>query len=122
MCSIFANDKIQPSYEDNESIIVDTPMPKNATTKALKALGGTTNFIDIWVKLFVEKYDARSVAYINYIKYIFKQIHQTMSKALTPKQKVKKLMTNISGGWYMKKNAKGLPSLQRSKLSKKSKR
>ena len=49
---------------------------------------------------------------------MFKKIPLTMSKALTPKQKVQKLMTNIGGGWYMKKSAKGLPLLRRTKLSK----
>ena len=29
-------------------------------------------------------------------------------------------MTDIGGGWYMEKSAKGLPPLNRSKLSKKS--
>ena len=42
-----------------------------------------------------------------------------MIKALTPKQKVQKLMTDIGGGWYMKKISKGIPPLKRSKLSKK---
>ena len=50
---------------------------------------------------------------------MFNQIPQTMSKPLTPKQKVQKLMTDIGGGWYMGKSAKGLPPLKRSKLSKK---
>ena len=43
-----------------------------------------------------------------------------MSKALTPKQKVQKLMTDIGGVCYMGKSAKELPPLKRSKLSKKS--
>ena len=34
---------------------------------------------------------------------MFKKIPQTMSKALTTKQKVQKLMTDIGGGWYMEK-------------------
>ena len=29
-------------------------------------------------------------------------------------------MTYIGGGWYMEKSAKGIPSLRRTKLSKKS--
>ena len=53
---------------------------------------------------------------------MFKQISQTMSKALTPKQKVQKLMTDIGGVWYMKKIAKGIPPLKISKLSKNHKR
>ena len=62
MCSLVAHDKIQPAHEDDESSIGYRPIPKNATTKALKSLGATLNFIDIWLKLFVENYDAISVA------------------------------------------------------------
>ena len=49
---------------------------------------------------------------------MFKQIPLTMIKALTQKQKVQKLMTEIGGGWYMEKIAKGLPPLRRTKISK----
>ena len=49
---------------------------------------------------------------------MFKQIPLTIKKALTPKQKVQKLMTDIGGGWYIEKGAKGLPPLRRTKLSK----
>ena len=37
------------------------------------------------------------------MKYMFKQIPTKMSKPLSPKQKVQKLMTEIGGGWYMEK-------------------
>ena len=94
-------------------------MPKNATTKSLKALGTTIDFIDIWLKLFVDNYDDICVAYITVMIEIFKKIPQTVIKALTPKQKFQKLMTDIGGGWYMEKSAKGLPPLKRSKPSKK---
>ena len=43
-----------------------------------------------------------------------------MIKALTPRQKFQKLMTEIGGGWYMGEIAKAIPPLRRSKLSKKS--
>ena len=82
-----AHDKIQPAYEYYESSIVDRSIPKNATTKALKALVDTLNFIDIWIKLFVDNYEARFEAYTNYMKDMFKKIPQTMIKALTPQQK-----------------------------------
>ena len=75
----------------------------------------TLKFIDIWLKLFGDNYDARRVAYITTMKEMFKQIPQTMIKALTPKQKSQKLMTDIGGGWYMEKSAKVLPPLERSK-------
>ena len=122
MCSLVAHNIIQPDYEDSESSIGDRSIPKNETTKELKALGATLNFIDIWLKLFVDNYDARCVSYINATKEMFKQIPQNMSKALTPKEKVQKLMTDISGGQYMEKGSKGLPPLNISNLSKKHKR
>ena len=53
------------------------------------------------------------------MKKMFKEIPQTMIKALTPKQKVQKINTDIGGGWYMGKSAKRLPPLRRTKLSKK---
>ena len=55
--------------------------------------------------------------YINDMKEMFKQITKTIIKTFSPKQKVQKLMTDISGGWYMEKNDKGLPALKISKLS-----
>ena len=93
MCSLVANDKTLPSYEDDQIIIVDRPIPKHATTEALEALGDTINFIDIWIKLFEDNYDARRVAYITSIQEMFNKLTQTMIKALTSKQKVHKLMT-----------------------------
>ena len=49
---------------------------------------------------------------------MFNKIPQTMSKPLTPKQRVHKIMTDIGGGWYMVKSSKGLTLLKISKLSK----
>ena len=83
-------------------------------------MGSTLNFIDIWLKLLEDNYEARSVACITSMKEIFKQIHITMIKAITQKQKVQKLTIDIGGGWYMKKKSKVLPPLKRSKLGKKS--
>ena len=74
---------------------------KDATKKALTALGATLNFIYIWLKLFIDNYSARCDAYINAIKEMFKQIPETMKKSLIPKQKIQKLMIDIGGGWYM---------------------
>ena len=103
MCSLVAHDKIQPDYEDYKNSILDRSIPKNETTKLLKSLGATLNFIDIFLKLFDENYYPRCVAYITAMKEMLKQIPQTMSKTLPPKQKVQKLMTDIGGGWYMGK-------------------
>ena len=113
MCSLVSHDKIQPAYEDDEISIRDRSIPKNATTEGLESLGATINFIDKWLKLFEENYDARFVAYITAMKEMFNQIPQTIIKALTPKQKVCKIMTDISGRWYMGKSAKGLRQLKR---------
>ena len=41
MCSIFAQDKKQPTYEYEESSIGDRKIPKNSTTESLEALVDT---------------------------------------------------------------------------------
>ena len=63
----------------------------------------TLNFIDIWLRLLDDNYDARHVAYITAIKEMFKKIPQTMIKYLTSKQKFQKLMIDIGGGWCTEK-------------------
>ena len=103
MCPLVAHDKMQPYYEDDEISLGDRSIPKDATPESLGALGATINFIDIWLKLFLENYDARCVAYINAMQQMFKKIPLTIKKALTSKQKFQKLMTDIGGGWYMEK-------------------
>ena len=100
---------MQPDYEYDESIIGDRSIPKNATTEALEELGATLNFIHVSFKLFEDNYGSRRVSYITDMKDVFKQIPQTMIKALTPGQKSQKLMTDIGGGRYMGKSFKGLP-------------
>ena len=107
MCSLVSHDKLQLYYKDDESSIGDREIPDNATTKILEALGYTINFIDIWLKLFCESFNARCDAYIYAMKYMFMQIPQTVKILLTPKQKVQKLMTDIGGGWYMEKVLRG---------------
>ena len=82
-------------------------------------LGATINFIGIWLKKIRENFNARCDAYINAMKDVFMQIPQTIKIALTTKQKIQKLMTDIGGGWYMDKSARGLPPLRRTRLSKK---
>ena len=103
MCSLVAHDKMQPNYEDYESSLGYRSINKDATTKELTALGPTLNFIDIWLKLFLDNYNARYDAYVNAMKDMFKQIPLTMKEALTPEQKIQKLMTDIVGGWYTEK-------------------
>ena len=64
---------------------------KNAKTKALKSLGATLDFIDIWLKFSLGNYDARCDAYINSMIEMFNKISQTMSQPLTPEQKSRNL-------------------------------
>ena len=83
-------------------------------------MGATFNFIEIWLKLLEDNYDARHVAYSTAMKDMFKQISTTMTKPLSPRKKLQKIMTEIGGGWYMEKITKGLTPPRRPKLSKKS--
>ena len=50
---------------------------------------------------------------------MFKTIPQNVEKPLTSREKNKKLITDIGGGWYLEKCAKGLSPLKRTKLIKK---
>ena len=95
---LVAHDKKLLAYEYDERNIVDRLIPKDVTTEAFESLGDIINFIDIWFELFEDTYDARCVAYITAMKYMLKKTPLTMIKALTPKQKFQKLMTEIGGG------------------------
>ena len=86
MCSLVSHDKLQLDYKYYESSIGYMSIPDSAKTKSLEALCATINFIDIWLKLFLENYNVRCDAYINAMKDMFKQTPQTMKKALTPKK------------------------------------
>ena len=79
-CNLVAHDKIQPDYGDDEISIGDRSIPKNETTEELFSLGANINFIDIWLKLFEDNYDAICVTYITAMKYMFMKIPQTMIK------------------------------------------
>ena len=63
LCSLVSHDKKEPAYEVDEISIGDTLIPKHVIIKALESLGATLKFIEIWLKLFDENYDARRVAY-----------------------------------------------------------
>ena len=47
MCYLVADDRLEPYYKDDESIIGDREIPNGATIKTLDSLGATFNFIDI---------------------------------------------------------------------------
>ena len=74
MCYIIAHDKQQPFYDDEESSIGGIPIPENATTEALEALGDTLNFIDCWLELFHKNYRKRYMMYHEAMKTFFKKI------------------------------------------------
>ena len=103
LCVLVAHDKKQPDYEYYESSIGDRLIPKHVTTEALEALVPTLDFIEIWIKQLDVNYDARSVAYRTAMKDMFKQISTIITKPLSTRQKVHKLMSEIGGGWYMVK-------------------
>ena len=46
------------------------------TTEALESLGTTFNFIEIWIKLSENNYDARCVAYSTAMKEMLKKYKQ----------------------------------------------
>ena len=99
MCFLVARDRLQPDYEDDESSIGDREILNDATIKTLEALSATFNFIDIWLKQLCENNCARSESYINALKEMFMKIPQNVEIALTPKEKIQKLMTDIGVGW-----------------------
>ena len=71
VCSIVAHDKQQLLYWYEEISIGYSPIPKNATTESLEALGETLNFIYIWLKLFDHNYEIRCGMYNEAMKNIF---------------------------------------------------
>ena len=85
-------------------------------------MGASLYFIEIWLKLLDENYDNRRVDYNTAMKEMPRQIPTTMTKPFSPRQKVEKIMTEISYGWCMKNISKGLPPLTIPKLSKKNRR
>ena len=56
MCSLVAHDKMQPNDEDDESSLGYRSITKYSITKELTALSATLNFIDIWLKIFLDNY------------------------------------------------------------------
>ena len=62
-------------------------------------------------ELLDDYYDARLVAYRTDMKEISKQTPTTITKPLSQRQKVQKIMTEICVGWDMKKITKGLQLL-----------
>ena len=59
MCSIIAQYKQQPSYEDEGISIIDRPIPKNETIESLESLGSNLKCIDFWIELSHHNYEVR---------------------------------------------------------------
>ena len=59
MCYLVAQDRLQDNYQDDEISLGDRVIPKDATVKALKSLGVTFNFTDIWLHNFIKNYFER---------------------------------------------------------------
>ena len=91
MCSLVAHDRMQYNKQDDESSIGDRVIPNDATVKALKSLGATFNFIDIWLHNFCENSFARSESYRVAMVDMFKTIPQNVEKPLTTREKKSKI-------------------------------
>ena len=76
LCSLVAHDKQKHAYEEDERSIGNRLITKYATKEALEGLGATLNFIEIWLKLPEENYDARHVSYSTDTKEMFKKYLQ----------------------------------------------
>ena len=89
MCYLVAHDRLEPDYKDDESSIGDREITNDETIKALKSLGATFNFIEIWLKLLRENYCAKSGSYRNAMEELFKKKPQNVERSLTSKEKKK---------------------------------
>ena len=83
MCSLVAHDRLQENYQDDDIILGDKVIPKDATVKALNSLGATFNFIDIWLHNFCHTYFDQSESYTSAMVKMFKTTPQNDGKPLT---------------------------------------
>ena len=96
---LVARDRMQDNKQDDEISIGDRVIPNDATVKALKSLGATFNFIEIWLHNFCDYYFDRSKYYRVAMVEMFKKIPQNVEKPLTTREKNQKLITDIGGGF-----------------------
>ena len=78
MFSLVAHDRMQDNKKDYESSIRDRVIPNDTTVKALKSLGATFNFIDIWLHNFCDNYFDQSESYRVAMVEMFKKIPQNV--------------------------------------------
>ena len=58
-------------HVDDIIIIGDTAIPPDSTIEALYSLGATFDFIDFWLKLFYQNYQAHSNIHSEYMRGLF---------------------------------------------------
>ena len=100
MCSIVAHGSLQDNDQDDEISLGDKVIPKDATVKALKSLGATFNFIDIWLHTFIKNYFERKESYAAAMVEIFKTIPQNDGIPMTSGEKKSK-MNYRYWGWMV---------------------
>ena len=89
MCSLVAQDRLQDNDQDDEISLGDKVIPKNATVKALKSLGASFNFIDIWLHAFIKNCFERKESYKAAMVEMFKKIPQNDGIPMTSREKSK---------------------------------
>ena len=101
MCSLVAHDRMQDNKQHGEISIGDRVIPNYATVKALKSLGATFNFIDIWLHNFRNNYFDRSESYRVAMVKMFKKIPQNVENPRTTRETNKHLLQilGVDGIW-----------------------
>ena len=115
MCSLVAHDRMQDNKQDGEISIGDRLIPNDATVKALKSLGATFNFIDIWIHNVRDNYfDRRDYYRVAMVK-MFKTIPQNVEKPLTTREKKSKIDYRYWGWMVFGKMCKGTTTIEENK-------
>ena len=98
---------MKDNKQDDESSIGARLIPNDATVKALKSLGATFNFIDIWLHNFRDNYFDRSESYTVAMIKMFKTIPQNVEKPPTTREKKLKIDDRYWGWMVFGKMCKG---------------
>ena len=100
MCSLVAHDRLQDNDQNDEISLNDRVIPKDATVKALKSLGVTFNFINIWLHNFRQNYFKQSESYTAAMVEMFKTIPQNDGLPMTSREKKSKINYRY-WGWML---------------------
>ena len=71
MCYITAHERQKSTYVDDAISSRRRVIPNNTTTEALKPIGATLNFIDLWIKQFQHNYQEILEMYHEYMVELF---------------------------------------------------